>query len=359
VDLRRPASYFVSITAAAPLAVVSRTSPPPDTATLPANLVVSGAYRPTAQTETAIDLEANPNYWPGVAPLTRVHLVTDLQGKNPVAAFDDGDMDVTGVQAFDAAWLRYDRDIGSRLRQVPSFSVLYYGFDTTRAPFRDRRVRQAFAQAVDWHRLVRLADPTAVPATSLMPAGLPGRSETDFSPRYDLAAARSALAAAGYPGGRGFPTVTLVSSGSNYDAGILHELKQNLGITVALETMPFDEYFDRLGKDPPQFWNVSWVADYPAPHDFLGLLAETGSGNNYGHWSNAAYDAALTAAAATSDPAEQRRHYDEAQTILRDEAALIPVSYGQSWALSNDQLLGATPSGVGFLRLAGLKWANR
>jgi ABC-type transport system substrate-binding protein len=167
------------------------------------------------------------------------------------------------------------------------------------------------------------------------------------------------LEAAGYPGGRGFPSLTLVSGGSNYDAGVLHELKQNVGVTVALETMPFNEYFDRLGEDAPQFWNLSWIADYPAPHDFLGLLAESGSGNNYGHWSNAAYDTAITAAAATSNATEQRRHYDEAQRILRDEAALIPVSYGQGWALSNDQLLGAQQSGVGFLRLAGLKWANR
>jgi oligopeptide transport system substrate-binding protein len=359
VDLRRPASYFVSITGAAPLAVVSRNSPPPDTKTLPAKLVISGAYQPAAQTETTIELEANANYWAGKPPLARIRLVTDLKGKNPVAAFDDGDMDVTGVQAFDAAWLRYDRDIGSRLREVPSFGVFYYGFDTTRAPFNDRRVRQAFAQAVDWNRLVRLADPTAVPATSLLPAGLPGRSPTNFMPAYDPAAARAALASAGYPEGRGFPSVTLVSGGSNYDGGVLHELKQNLGVTVGLETMAFDEYFERLGEDAPQFWNLSWIADYPAPQDFLGLLAESGSDNNYGHWSNSAYDAAITAAAGTSDATEQRRHYDEAQKILRDEAALIPVSYGQGWGLSSDQLLGANQSGVGFLRLAGLKWSNR
>jgi len=362
VELRRPASYFVSITAAAPLAIVSRMSPPPDTKELPPNLVVSGAYRPLKMTETTIDLEANRNYWAGAPALGKVRVIMDLAGKNPVSAYADGEMDYTGVTAFDAAWLRYDRTFGSQLREVPSFGVFYYGFDTTRKPFDDRRVRQAFAQAVDWDRLVSLSTPGSEPATSLMPPGLPGRSATDFSPRFDPAAAKAALAAAGYPNGSGFPAVTLVSPaapGSTFDTAVVEELKKNLGVTVALELMPFAQYFDRIGRDPPQFWNLSWIADYPAAHDFLGLLAETNSGNNYGHWTNASYDAALAAAAASVDPAEQQRHYDAAQTILRDDAALIPVSYNRGWALSKQELLGANQSGVGLLRLAGLKWSNR
>jgi oligopeptide transport system substrate-binding protein len=359
VELRRPASYFVSVTAAPPLAVVSRNEPPADSEQLPGNLVVSGAYRPFAQNESSIRLEGNANYWAGPPALRIVRLITNIEGKSAATAFEDGDIDYTGVSAFDASWLRYDRGLGPQLREIQTMGLLYYGFDTSRAPFNDRRVRQAFAQAVDWHRLVTLGDAQAVPATSLVPPGIPGRSTTDFSPRHDPAAAKAALAAAGYPGGRGFPTVTLVSSGGSYESGVIHELKQVLGVTVGLEIMSFNGFFERLDEEPPQFWNLSWIADYPSPHDFLGLLAESGSGNNYARWSNRAYDAALEAAAATADVAQQQRHYDTAQRILRDEAALIPVSYSQGWALSSPRLLGANQSGVGFLRLAGLKWSDR
>ena len=358
VDLRRAASYFVSVTASPSLAVVpADTGSELDTKELPRGLVASGAYRPTAQTKTTVRLEANPHYWAGQAPLRRIEIVTDLEGRSPVDLFTNGDLDYVGIGSFDASWIRYDRTLGPQLRRVESFSVNYYGFDTTRRPFNDSRVRRAFAQAIDWDRLVRLADPESTPATSLVPPGVPGRSATDFSPRHDPAAARQALAAAGFPGGRNFPEVTLVSSGSPYDDGVVHELKQVLGVTVRLETMPFEVYFERLETEVPAFWNLGWVADYPAPHDFLGLLAETGSSNNYGRWSNRAYDQAVAAAAETSVAAEQQRHYDEAQAILRDEAGLVPVSYGQGWALSKSDLLGANQSGVGFIRFAGLAWA--
>ncbi|MDQ3870340.1 MAG: peptide ABC transporter substrate-binding protein, partial [Chloroflexota bacterium] len=358
VDLRRPASYFVSVTASPSLAVV-----PADTGSgiatkeLPRGLVASGAYRPTAQTKTTIRLEANPHYWAGQPPLRRIEVVTDLEGRSPVDVFAAEDLDYTAISSADASWIRYDRTLGPQLRRVESFSVTYYGFDTTRRPFDDPRARRAFAQAVDWHRLVRLADPESTPATSLVPPGVPGRSATDFTPRHDPAAARQELAAAGFPGGRNFPEVTLVSSGSPYDEGVVHELKQVLGVTVRLEVMPFEAYFERLETEVPAFWNLAWVADYPAPQDFLGLLAETGSSNNYGRWSNRSYDDAVAAAAQTTALAEQQRQYDAAQAILRDDAGLVPVSYGQGWALSSPDLLGANQSGVGFIRLAGLAWA--
>ena len=51
----------------------------------------------------------------------------------------------------------------------------------------------------------------------------------------------------------------------------------------------------------PKFWNQVWSADYPHPHDYLGLLLETGSASNDGGWSNAAYDAEIAAAAAAAD----------------------------------------------------------
>ena len=51
--------------------------------------------------------------------------------------------------------------------------------------------------------------------------------------------------------------------------------------------MGIGDYFDRLAADPPQIWSMGWVADYPGPNDFLGILLGTGSSNNYGHWSSA------------------------------------------------------------------------
>jgi oligopeptide transport system substrate-binding protein len=237
--------------------------------------------------------------------------------------------------------------------------VEYFGFDTTRAPFDDPLVRQAFAWAIDWDAIVRLADATAVPATSMVPPGIAGRGDGDFSPTYDPDAARAALAQAGYPGGAGFPHVTLVTSGSVYEDAVLAGIQKELGISLTAEEMPFGEYSARLDTDTPQMWSLGWSADYPHPNDFLGLLLETGSPSNAGGWSNTAFDDALDAAAATGDAAEQESHYVDAQRIVQDQVPVIPLRYGETWALSKDGLLGASQSGVGIVRYAGLDWADR
>lgn len=359
VEFRRPASYFVAVTASPSLAVLpaSRADDRPGRE-LPADLVVSGAYLPVEQTPTAIRLEANERYWAGPPAIGTIELLTDLEGQSPVALFEAQRVDYVNVGSLDASWIRYDPDLGPQLRHGTAFSVDYYGFDTTRPPFDDPLVRRAFALAVDWDRLVRLTDAGSEPATSLIPEGVPGRSAADFSPPYDPAAARAALDEAGFPGGRGFPAVTLTSSGSTYDEAVAEELEEVLGIAIAVELRPFGQYLDVLDSDPPAFWALSWIADYPHPHDFLGLLLQTGSSSNQGGWSDAGFDAIVDAAASTDDPAEQAELYAQAQRIVQQESPLIPVSYGERWSLSREGLLGAEESGVGFLRLAGLAWAD-
>ena len=359
VDFRRPAGHFVAATASPSLAVVPVGVPVgPGAAQLPPDLVVSGAYIPRTENDTTIRLEANPHYWAGMPAITAVDLVTDLEGRSPVDVYTAGELDWTPVAAADASWIRYDPDLGPQLRESRTLSVDYYGFDTTEPPFDDPLVRRAFSQAVDWDRLVELTSPESEPATSLVPPGIPGRNETDTSPPFDPAEARALLAQAGYPGGEGFPAVGLSSSGYEYDEAIARQLTQNLDVSVQVETMPFEDLITRLDTDPPQIWALTWIADYPDPFDFLGLLLETGSTNNYSRWSSAQYDAALEAAATTEDPGERSRHYAEAERILQQEAPLIPVSHGESWALSREGLLGAGESGLGLLRIAGMAWSE-
>ena len=87
------------------------------------------------------------------------------------------------------------------------------------------------------------------------------------------------------------------------------------------------DYFDRLADDPPEIWSMGWVADYPGPNDFLGILLGTGSSNNYGRWSSPAFDKAIADALATTDPAAARAAFDRAEEIVRDEAPMIPLTY--------------------------------
>ena len=360
VQLTRPAGDFPAIAASPSLAVV-----PPGVVHGGAGLgagagfVASGAYVLSGQTSTELQLTANDHYWAGAPSLTRVTLVTDLGGKSPVDVFGAGTLDWTPVGPEDASWIGFDRTLGPQLRSSADLAVTYYGFDTRRAPFNDPRVRRAFAEAVDWRRVVRLADGSdALPATGMVPPGIPGRSDADFLPTFDPAAAKRLLADAGYADPAAFPVITLVDAGAAYDAGILDQLHANLGITVRYESLDFTDFFTRLGSaDGPRFWALGWVADYPSPYDFLGILLGGGQPNNYGGWTSAAFDDAIARAAASQDPSTVRAAYDQAEAIVRDEAPVVPAAYSTSYALSRTGLLGAQTNGLGILRIAGMAWA--
>lgn len=356
VALRRPATYFLSVTASPSMAIVPRSMYGQLDSSVPQNVVVSGAYVPSIAGPGVIRLTGNPNYWAGTPPLDVVELVSDFGGTNAVDAFQTGTIDYAGVSSFDASWLQYDAELGPQLRRDSNFSLSYYGFDTTVEPFDDATVRLAFAKAVDWNRIVTLAD--ALPATSMIPPGIPGRDETDYRPTFEPDVARDLLEQAGYRNGDGFPEVTLATYGVGAEAAVASELEANLGVEVKVEIADFRDYIIRQrGPGAPGLWTLAWSADYPHAHDFLGLLLETGSTSNDGSWSNAEYDALIGDAAATDDPDEQQRIYSQAQLILQREAPVVPLSYGESWSLAKQGLLGADVSGVGIIRIAGLDWA--
>ena len=359
VDLTRPAAEFVDVVAGPTFGVVPPGVGVQTSALQPGPAFVgSGGYVLSDATSQKLTLQANPHYWAGRPAIATIELIEDIGGKSPVDVFQAGDLDYTQIGSYDASWIAYDKTLGPQLLAVPSLSVAYYGFDVRQAPFDDVRVRQAFGMAIDWRRIAALTSTAGdTVATSMVPPGIPGRSDRDFVPAHDPVAARALLAAAGYPGGAGFPAVTLMTGGGAADAAILADLKRELGITLGYETMG-DGYFARLGTNPPEMWSLGWVADYPGRNDFLGILLGTGSSADYGHYSSAEFDAAIAAAGAATTDAAADAAYDRAEEIVQRDVPVVPLSYGSGWALSRAGLLGAGQNGQGILHMAGLAWAN-
>jgi oligopeptide transport system substrate-binding protein len=324
-----------------------------------AAFVGSGGYTLASRDTSHAVLQGNPHYWAGPPAIPDVTLSFVLE-KPAETALANNEVDWVPVASRDVPWMEYDGTLGPELREWSDMSTLYYGFDTTKAPFNDARVRKAFASAVDWNRIVTTSGGGAwTAATSLVPPGIPGRSETDFLPAYDPAGAKQLLADAGYADPAAFPALTLVTSGGSFDEHIVEQLRDALGITVKLEFWDFQVLSARLGTaDGPAFWSMMWIADYPSPYDFLGILLGSGQPWNQGHWSNAAFDAAIARATSSTDQAAATQAYDEAQAIVRDDVPVIPVAYPSEAALSRTGLLGAEPNGTGIFLIAHMAWAE-
>lgn len=357
VRFRQPAPWFVAAAGSPSLAVVPPGIDPDGSSMRPEAFVGSGAYVLASADETALTLAANERFWAGRPSISKVVVVTDLGDVDPLKAFRDGMLDYLEIPSFEASWIAYDRTIGPALREEPPLGVQYYGFDASRAPFDDVRLRRAFALAVDWRGLARAAGPSVEPANSLVPPAVPVRSAADLLPPYDPDEARRLLAEAGYPGGGGFPDVVLETGGSGYDDAVRAALRRELGVTVRGEIV--SNFLGRLtGADRPAFWSLWWVADYPDPYDFLGVLLGRGQVTNFGRWADPDFDAAMgrAATAATSD--EQARAYADAERVVQADVPVIPVAYPLTWALAREGLLGAQTGGIGILRFAGLAWGS-
>jgi oligopeptide transport system substrate-binding protein len=210
---------------------------------------------------------------------------------------------------------------------------------------------------VDWRRITELGSfGGQVPAVSMVPPGIRGAGDDDWLPAWDPDEGRRLLAEAGYPGGEGLPRIQFAVGGAGLADPIAADLQRELGMTVELVSL--DDHLDRLVDDPPNLWLSGWIADYPGPNDFLGVLLESDSPENHGGWTSAEFDQAIADALATRDAATSEAAFERALGEIRDEVPVVPLLVGTDWALSRDGLLGAGGNGLGILRMAGMAWAE-
>jgi oligopeptide transport system substrate-binding protein len=198
----------------------------------------------------------------------------------------------------------------------------------TKAPVSDVRVRKALSLAVDREMLTTFVTKAGeVPSSRFVPAGLRGY-EGPHGLAFDPAAAKKLLAEAGYPGGKGFPKTELVYNTSELHRVITQAVqqmwKEHLGIQVELANVEWKVYLARQSTLDYQISRAGWIGDYVDPNTFLDLW-KTGGGNNQTGWSNPRYDQLIDQATRLVDTKERMRALHDAETILLDEAPVLPL----------------------------------
>ena len=361
VRLTRPAADFPAIAASPTLAVVPPGVGRDASALQPGSgFVASGGYVLAARTDTAARADGQRALLGGHAGDRRR---PDRRRASPARARSTRSLPASSTGRRSRPTTRRGspttRTSGPRSGRAPTWRSRTTASTMRRPPFDDVRVRRAFAQAVDWRRIVALAGGSdTIPATGMVPPGIPGRSDEDFLPTFDPAAARELLRQAGYAGGVGFPVVTIVTGGTGYDAAIIAQLKANLGIDVRYEAMDFDDVLRRAcASDPPQMWAISWIADYPSPNDFLGILLGSDQPNNYGGWSSAAVRRGDHAR--RGDVRPRRRAGRLRPRPSGSSATRCPSSRsasGTAICARPERPPRRQENGLGILRLAGLAW---
>jgi oligopeptide transport system substrate-binding protein len=291
-----------------------------------------------------ITLVPNTNY-SGNNPkssLTKITLFEIDDETVAYAKYKSGELDMASVPLADTAAVTTDPE----LVKVPELTVFWIDMNTKAAPFNNVKVREAFSQAIDRDAYVTsVLQNRGISSTTLIPQGMRNyQPELGTLQKFDATAAKATLAASGVSAASLNGVKYLYNSNSPTNKTIAEfvqaQLKTNLGINIVLDGTDSKTVSSRLGKLQYQFGGPSgWGADYPDSQDWFDIF-KTGSGNQFNGWSNATYDAAVTAGDAAADDTTRDSQYATAETAIVTDAPVIFLDQRISWWLVKPYVKG-------------------
>ncbi|MBL7184563.1 MAG: AAA family ATPase [Anaerolineae bacterium] len=336
VELEKPTSYFLLLLAwwvprPIPRHVVEEHG---EAWTEVENIVTYGPFKLESwRRGESMVLVRNPEYRGRfTGNVQRVELSLLMEESDPLEMYEANDLDILDLD--DLAPLEKDR---ARQRHAGEYlsgplpNTTHVGFNVSRSPFDDPRVRRAFVMATDRKTLADvILRGYEFPATGgFVPPGIPGHSAGIGLP-YDPEQARQLLAEAGYPGGRGFPAVEAHAFYFQPHGDYLQtQWRENLGVEIAWQTVEWEVFWDRLLPASPYIFQGSWIAGFPDPMSFLEKCPMRQDAG----WQNEAYDGLIEETRQVTDQGERMKLCGQADRILIEEAAVMPLIYGRSHLL--------------------------
>ena len=213
---------------------------------------------------------------------------------------------------------------------TPFLASYFYRVNTVKPPLNNPLVRRALNLAIDKRSIVdNVVKGGQSPASSFVPPGMNGYEGYQGS-GHDVKLARQLLAEAGYPHGKGLPQIEILynTADSHRDIAevIQQDWKKNLGINVVLRNLEWGSFLDSLRTGDYMVARSGWIGDYPDPNTFLDMFV-TGGPNNQTNWGNVKYDNNIKLAKSEADPVARMKLFVEAETILMEEQAILPIYF--------------------------------
>ncbi len=329
ITLARPAPHFLAYAASGPWIPVN----PRVVAqhgrdwTRPGNHVGNGPFTLTEwRANQRIGVTQLAGYWDAATVhLDAIHFLAFDNGDAEERAFRAGQLDVT--MAVPYTKLPGYTEPGSPLQHSALHETRYLAFNTTRGPLADPRVRRALALAVDRDALVnRVLQGGLTAAYHFVPPGLGGHAPTARL-REDAAEARCLLAAAGFPGGQGFPKLELTGWTQTVVLEAVQAMwKKELGIEVRIAVREARVHLASLRQGT---YDIGFMTAIPDVADPANLLAElrSDSSANLPQWRDPAYDALLAAAEAAPTAAERQTRLAAAEARVTAECPVAPLYF--------------------------------
>jgi oligopeptide transport system substrate-binding protein len=299
----------------------------------------------------------NPFYWdPHHASWDQV-IMTYMTPMQAIQAFQKKEVDWIG-NPFGSWHSAYVAGKDGCTLSFPNSMVSWCIFNTRDPLFSHRKLRQAFAFAINRAQIIAGSFLSLTPAYSPL-LSLQAEGRPSLFPEYDAEKARSlfheALEELGISVDN-FPPITLMFHQKGireYSAFCLkQQFKECLGIECHLKPLPWGEFFEKTSDGSFQLafvhWN-SWVAD---PSYILNIFKVSEEKINFSKWEHPAFQNLLDLSAREVNPFQRSSCLLQAEEILSQEMPIIPLFYQPAQALVRKELTTFYRSPCGPFNLA-------
>ncbi len=320
-------------------------------------MIGTGPYKVSQyEPNQLVVLEANKDYHGGAPKLERIERPVILNAETRLTKYKNGELDLVQIQRGDVEGLQADPKYKDQLKFFPRPAIWYLAMNQlVYPPFRDKRVRQAFAMCINREKIVNeLMKGVNTKAETIVPPGIQGHRDKGKGLPYDPAAAKKLLAEAGFPDGKsmppleishreGYPDIKLVAE------AVASEINDSLGVKVTIRSMEWRAYLDKFNKKQQVFYHMRWAGDYLDPENFLShMLATYGPENKLGY-NNPKFDELCHKADGLLEWKDRLPLYAEAEDIALEDAAWVPIYFQRDVELQRPGLTGVRESLFGHL----------
>ena len=335
----------------------------------------TGPFKVTLrEQDTRTIMKRNKSWWGNVEHnIDRIELYPIANSATRVAALLSGEIDiVTDAPVQDLGRIASSSD--HKVVSVEQMRTIFLGMDQAadelrssnikgKNPFKDKRVRQAFYQAIDIEAIKKkVMRDLSSPAGIITFPGVTGYTKAlDERLPFDAESSKALLAEAGYPDGF---DITLDCPNDRYvnDEAIctaVASMLSKVGINVTLDAQTKSKHFGDLKENLSDFYMLGWGVPILDSHYVFSFLYDSKGSWNKTNFSNARVDELIANMLVEVNLDKRNDYIAEVWAIVKDNIAYLPLHHQViSWASKMNVNVPIRPNNEPLFRFSSVQDLN-
>ncbi len=324
------------------------------------NPVGTGAYKfVDLKSGDKIICERFEDYYRGEAPIKNLVFKIIIDPSTAALALENGEVDLLSQPSMEDR----ERLMENEKVQYHETELLgnnYIAFNNTEGLFKDKKLRQAIAHAVDKESmLIGAIEGAGVVVDNAIPRDCYGYSDKVTGYEYDPEKAKELLAEAGYPDGLSIQLKTMDSATYYKPTEVLQDQLREIGIDAEIQKMERGAYltdvYENADYDMTVMSMVYSITDADAVYAFFHSDMIK-NGQNFFKCDIPELDELLDKGRTSSDQEERKEIYEKVGQMLNDECVLVPLYAYNVGVAADKNLKGVQASAIQFYEVFSYSW---